>query len=153
MHAYVWEDEKLSDVVRGMREKSEVFIVRVTRPLPCWVRSHGRSKVPNKNVSFWFSRGEARGFARLSSLCVSCPFYFSCSFLAPASSNSASIRWLLVIGLVLWFWPFQGQVTFMLICLTWRWTKQRLYCSTPLEVQFEFSPRNLLAFFIIATIS
>lgn len=33
-------------------EKSDLFTVHVTRPLPCWVRSHGRSKLPNKNIIF-----------------------------------------------------------------------------------------------------
>ncbi|MCD7466809.1 hypothetical protein HAX54_003840 [Datura stramonium] len=38
------EYETLSDDVRGMRGKNEVSIVPVTRPLPCWVRSHGRTQ-------------------------------------------------------------------------------------------------------------
>ncbi|OIT04061.1 hypothetical protein A4A49_13666 [Nicotiana attenuata] len=68
-----------------MRGKSEVFIVHVTRPLPCWVRSPGRSKVPNKSIYFGCWRGDGTGQnPRLSSLRV-CVLFFIFFLFFPCS--------------------------------------------------------------------
>lgn len=99
-------------------------------------------------------RGERHGVLPGSSLCA-CLVSFLFFLLFPRSC----VQQLCIDPVVTCYWigrvilTYSRTSNFMLICLTWRWTKQRLYCSTPLEVQFEFSPRNLLTFFITATIS
>lgn len=78
------------------------LLFHVTRPLPCWVRSHGRSKEPNKNI--FFGVGEERhGVLPGSPLCV-CRvlFIFHALPLLLRPTIFASIQWLLV---------FHGQVT------------------------------------------
>ena len=66
MHMY----ERMKDWVTfvwDVRGKSEIFIVHVTRPLPCWVRSLAGQKYEIKVFIWVLGDEKARGFARLSS--------------------------------------------------------------------------------------
>ncbi|KAK4351990.1 hypothetical protein RND71_027508 [Anisodus tanguticus] len=138
MHAYVREDERLRDCVRYEGKKRHLLFML---PGLCHVGCARMAGQKYLIKLFIFGVGEERhgGFcpALLSLRGVGGLFIFPalCMFLVPTilrlSSGYLSLNWSCDFDAR----PIQGQVTTVDLLITRRWTKQRFYCSTPIEVQ------------------